>query len=222
MGDYDGDGFPDLYVTQYGNCILYTTTATVPLVTLPRKPALPPPDGLRVRCGSTMTTTDGWICLSATSSISIKPKISIASLITSPGIAFRRCTSRRPAGSSTTMDTAPSPMSANLQALRNTWEKRFTMTVSCCTTSAGKAGRSSPGISPPRGLAIGDFHNDGAVEVLVSVNDAAPLLMRNLAAKGNHWLGIRLVGKKSNRDAIGAIRAWCLAWARGPRSTGWK
>jgi hypothetical protein len=55
-----------------------------------------------------------------------------------------------------------------------------------------------------RGLAIGDFDNDGAVDVLVSVNDAAPLLLRNQAAKGNHWLGIRLVGKKANRDAIGA------------------
>ena len=55
-----------------------------------------------------------------------------------------------------------------------------------------------------QGLAIGDFDNDGAVDVLVSVNDAAPLLLRNLAAKDNHWLGIKLVGKKSNRDAIGA------------------
>jgi uncharacterized membrane protein len=55
-----------------------------------------------------------------------------------------------------------------------------------------------------RGLAIGDFDNDGAVDVLVSVNDAAPLLLRNTAAKDNHWLGIKLVGKKSNRDAIGA------------------
>jgi hypothetical protein len=55
-----------------------------------------------------------------------------------------------------------------------------------------------------RGLAIGDFDNDGAVDVLVSVNDAAPLLLRNAAAKGNHWLGIKLVGKTSNRDAVGA------------------
>ncbi len=55
-----------------------------------------------------------------------------------------------------------------------------------------------------RGLAVGDFDNDGAVDVLVSVNDGAPLLLRNLAAKDNHWLGIKLVGKKSNRDAIGA------------------
>ncbi len=55
-----------------------------------------------------------------------------------------------------------------------------------------------------RGLAIGDFDNDGAVDVLISVNDDAPLLLHNTAAKGNHWLGIKLVGKRSNRDAIGA------------------
>ena len=55
-----------------------------------------------------------------------------------------------------------------------------------------------------RGLAIGDFDNDGAVDVLISVNDAAPLLLRNTAPKDNHWLGIKLVGKKSNRDAVGA------------------
>jgi hypothetical protein len=55
-----------------------------------------------------------------------------------------------------------------------------------------------------RGLAIGDFDNDGAVDVLVSVNDAAPLLLRNTAARGSHWLGLKLIGKKSNPDAIGA------------------
>jgi hypothetical protein len=55
-----------------------------------------------------------------------------------------------------------------------------------------------------RGLAIGDFDNDGAVDVLIAVNDAAPLLLRNTSAKDNHWLGINLVGRKSNRDAVGA------------------
>ncbi len=55
-----------------------------------------------------------------------------------------------------------------------------------------------------RGLAIGDFDNDGAVDVLVSVNDGAPVLLRNNAAVGNHWVGVKLVGKKANRDAIGA------------------
>jgi hypothetical protein len=55
-----------------------------------------------------------------------------------------------------------------------------------------------------RGLAIGDFDNDGAVDVLVSVNDAAPVLLKNNAAKGTHWLGVNLVGKKANPDGIGA------------------
>jgi hypothetical protein len=59
-----------------------------------------------------------------------------------------------------------------------------------------------------RGLAIGDFNNDGAVDVLVAVNDAAPVLLKNTAAQGNHWLGVRLIGKKSNPDGIGARITW--------------
>jgi enediyne biosynthesis protein E4 len=55
-----------------------------------------------------------------------------------------------------------------------------------------------------RGLALGDFDNDGAVDVLISVNNGAPVLMKNTATAGNHWLGLRLVGKKSNPDAVGA------------------
>jgi hypothetical protein len=55
-----------------------------------------------------------------------------------------------------------------------------------------------------RGLAIGDFDNDGAVDVLISVNNGAPLLLRNNAGTQNHWLGLRLIGKKCNPDAIGA------------------
>jgi enediyne biosynthesis protein E4 len=55
-----------------------------------------------------------------------------------------------------------------------------------------------------RGLAVGDFDNDGSVDVLVAVNDGAPVLLRNNAGRQNHWLGVKLVGKKSNPDAIGA------------------
>jgi hypothetical protein len=67
--------------------------------------------------------------------------------------------------------------------------------------------KSGPVFSTPmssRGLAIGDFNNDGAVDVLISVNNGAPVLLRNNAGRGNHWLGVRLIGKKSNPDAIGA------------------
>jgi len=59
-----------------------------------------------------------------------------------------------------------------------------------------------------RGMAIGDFNNDGAVDVLVAVNGGAPVLLKNVAAAENHWLGIRLVGKKANPDAIGAKISW--------------
>jgi hypothetical protein len=55
-----------------------------------------------------------------------------------------------------------------------------------------------------RGLAIGDFDNDGAVDVLISNNNEPPVLLRNEAGSRNHWLGLRLVGKKANIDAIGA------------------
>ena len=55
-----------------------------------------------------------------------------------------------------------------------------------------------------RGLALGDFDNDGAVDVLISNNNEAPLLLRNNASTQIHWLGLKLVGKKANMDAIGA------------------
>jgi len=57
---------------------------------------------------------------------------------------------------------------------------------------------------PARGLALGDFNNDGGVDVLISNNDAAPLLLRNNAGGENNWLGVHLIGRKCNVDAIGA------------------
>lgn len=55
-----------------------------------------------------------------------------------------------------------------------------------------------------RGMAIGDFDNDGALDVLIAVNNGTPVLLRNNAGRRNNWLGVKLVGKKSNADAVGA------------------
>ena len=68
--------------------------------------------------------------------------------------------------------------------------------------------QSGPVFSRPisaRGLALGDFNNDGAVDVLISCNDEPPLLLQNNAGRPNHWLGLKLVGRKSNIDAVGAV-----------------
>jgi hypothetical protein len=55
-----------------------------------------------------------------------------------------------------------------------------------------------------RGLAAGDIWNDGRVDVVVTTNDGPAYIVRNETPSGNHWLGIKLVGHKSNRDGIDA------------------
>ncbi len=59
-----------------------------------------------------------------------------------------------------------------------------------------------------RGLAIGDYDNDGALDVLVSNNGGAPLLLHNEVGKLNSWVGLKLVGMKCNIEAVGAIVRW--------------
>jgi enediyne biosynthesis protein E4 len=55
-----------------------------------------------------------------------------------------------------------------------------------------------------RGLATGDFDNDGFIDAAFIDLNARPVLLHNESAGTNHWLGLRLVGMQSNRDAIGA------------------
>jgi len=59
-----------------------------------------------------------------------------------------------------------------------------------------------------RGLATGDFNNDGLVDVLIGVNGGAPVLIQNQSARQNHWVGLKLEGVTCNRDAIGAKIRW--------------
>ena len=55
-----------------------------------------------------------------------------------------------------------------------------------------------------RGMAFGDFDNDGDMDALIMNVNEPPSLLRNDAPAGNHWIKIRLEGVKSNRSAIGA------------------
>lgn len=55
-----------------------------------------------------------------------------------------------------------------------------------------------------RGLACGDFDRDGDVDLLMTTNNGPVVFFRNDQLAGNRSLRFRLVGTKSNRDAIGA------------------
>ena len=55
-----------------------------------------------------------------------------------------------------------------------------------------------------RGAAFGDFDRDGRIDVVVTRLNQQPLLLRNVTTGGEHWITLRLIGKRSNRDGIGA------------------
>ncbi len=55
-----------------------------------------------------------------------------------------------------------------------------------------------------RGLARGDFDEDGRPDLLLCENSGPARLLRNATADTNHWLGIRLAGRGKNREAFGA------------------
>jgi hypothetical protein len=56
-----------------------------------------------------------------------------------------------------------------------------------------------------RGLAVGDFDNDGDLDILIMNMNEPPSLLRNDVGAPNHWLKVLLVGTTSNRSAIGAM-----------------
>jgi hypothetical protein len=69
---------------------------------------------------------------------------------------------------------------------------------------ADAAGLNQGRLLSRRGLAIGDLDNDGRLDFVVFNVGAPPTLFRNETVNANHWFALRLTGQKSNRSAIGA------------------
>jgi hypothetical protein len=55
-----------------------------------------------------------------------------------------------------------------------------------------------------RGVAFGDLNNDGRIDILINNQNDPPTLLYNESENPNHWISVRTVGTKSNRDGIGA------------------
>ena len=68
-----------------------------------------------------------------------------------------------------------------------------------------------------RGMAIGDFDNDGDLDALISNNGEPPALLRNDGGNRNNWLGLQLIATKSNPAAVGAVISWQAAGLKRSR-----
>ena len=61
------------------------------------------------------------------------------------------------------------------------------------------------GLYVSRGAAVGDLFNSGKMDVVINQVDRSPVILRNVNADTNHWVGLKLIGgSKSPRDAVGA------------------
>ena len=61
---------------------------------------------------------------------------------------------------------------------------------------------------PARGLSVGDYDNDGDLDVLIINNGDAPVLLKNEGGNRNNWVGLNLVATRSNPGAVGATIMW--------------
>ena len=70
---------------------------------------------------------------------------------------------------------------------------------------SGGAGADFQRAALHHGAAFADFDNDGRVDVAVSVLNGPAKLFRNVSGGGQHWLGVKLRGRRSNRQGLGAV-----------------
>jgi hypothetical protein len=64
-----------------------------------------------------------------------------------------------------------------------------------------------------RGLASGDFNNDGRTDFLVGVLEGPPMVLQNAGTGGGHWITVALEGTRSNREGLG-VRVGIVAGGR--------
>ncbi len=81
---------------------------------------------------------------------------------------------------------------------RNLGRKKFEL-------AAAQAGSALARPMVARGAAYADYDRDGDLDILITTNGGPAYLLRNDGGNANHWLRVRTLGTKSNRDGIGAV-----------------
>jgi hypothetical protein len=69
---------------------------------------------------------------------------------------------------------------------------------------SGMVGPGLDAVEGTRGVAVTDFDGDGDVDLVLTGMDVPPALLRNDGGNALSWVSVRLIGSRSNRDAVGA------------------
>ena len=91
----------------------------------------------------------------------------------------------------------PYPLGQPNQLFQNTGQSTF-------LDMSQKAGQSFHLLEVSRGAAFGDIDNDGDIDVLITNSNGPARLLLNQVGNRNHWLGLRLIGRETQRDMLGA------------------
>jgi len=91
----------------------------------------------------------------------------------------------------------PYPLGQPNQLFQNTGQSTF-------LDMSQKAGQSFQLLEVSRGAAFGDIDNDGDIDVLITNSNGPARLLLNQVGNRNHWLGLRLIGRETQRDMLGA------------------
>jgi enediyne biosynthesis protein E4 len=175
VGDYDGDGRPDLFVTTFQDDYktLFHNDGKLRFSDVTYAARIGQTSFNRLSWGTGFADfdNDGWEDLLVASG-HVYPQVDAAHL-------------------------ARETYAQQNQVLRNLGNGSF-----ADVTASGGPGLQV--VKSSRGVAFGDYDNDGRTDAVVVNMDDTLTLLHNTTHGANHWLTVRVIGTKSNRDGIGA------------------